>query len=76
MPKRSCSRSRSGVRDRRCSTACGFGLPRVEAHVRYEAPVRMGTTLRVGIDPRIENPRRLRYTFEMSRECRSACSSC
>ena len=45
-----------------------FGLPRVEAHVRYEAPVRMGTTLRVGIDPRIENPRRLRYTFEMSRE--------
>ncbi len=45
-----------------------FGLPRVEAHVRYEAPVRIGTTLRVGIDPRVENPRRLRYAFEMSRE--------
>jgi acyl-CoA thioesterase FadM len=33
-----------------------------------EAPVRIGTTLRVGIDPQVENPRRLRYTFEMSRE--------
>ena len=41
-PKRSCSRPRSGVRDRRCSTSGGFGLPRVEAHIRYEAPVRIG----------------------------------
>lgn len=41
------------------------GLPRVEAHIRYEAPVKMGTLLRIAIDVGLENPRRLRYTFEM-----------
>ena len=45
-----------------------FGMPRVEAHIRYEAPVRMGTTLRVGIDTQLENPRRLRHNFEMTRD--------
>ena len=45
-----------------------FGMPRVEAHIRYEAPVRIGTLLRIGIDARLENPRRLRYGFEMTRE--------
>jgi acyl-CoA thioesterase FadM len=45
-----------------------FGMPRVEAHIRYEAPVRIGTTLRIGIDPQLDNPRRLRYAFEMTRE--------
>ena len=46
----------------------GFGMPRVEAHIRYEAPVRIGTLLRIGIDAQLENPRRLRYGFEMTRE--------
>ena len=45
-----------------------FGMPRVEAHIRYEAPVRIGTLLRIGIDPQLDNPRRLRYTFEMARD--------
>jgi len=40
-------------------------MPRVEAHIRYEAPVRMGTLLRIGIDPRIEHPRRMRHQFEI-----------
>jgi len=44
-----------------------IGLPRVEAHIRYEAPVRIGTLLRIGVEVRIENPRRLRYSFEMTR---------
>jgi YbgC/YbaW family acyl-CoA thioester hydrolase len=43
----------------------GLGMPRVEAHIGYEAPVRIGTLLRVGVDPRIENPRRMRHVFEM-----------
>jgi acyl-CoA thioester hydrolase len=42
-----------------------LGMPRVEAHIRYEAPVRIGSQLRVGIDVGIENPRRLRHSFEM-----------
>jgi acyl-CoA thioester hydrolase len=42
-----------------------FGMPRVEANIRYEAPVRIGSMLRIGIDVGFENPRRLRYTFEM-----------
>jgi acyl-CoA thioester hydrolase len=46
----------------------GFGMPRVEAHIRYEAPVKIGTLLRIGIDSTIENPRRLRHAFEMTRE--------
>jgi acyl-CoA thioesterase FadM len=46
----------------------GFGMPRVEAHIRYDAPVRIGATLRIGIDTTLENPRRLRHTFEMTRE--------
>jgi acyl-CoA thioesterase FadM len=56
-------RSRQSLLD-----GAGFGMPRVEAHVRYDAPVRIGTTLRIGIDTTLENPRRLRHTFEMSRE--------
>lgn len=42
-----------------------FGLPRVEASARYRAPVRAGQLIRIGIAARIENPRRLRYEFEM-----------
>lgn len=42
-----------------------LGIPRVEAHIRYEAPVPIGTLLRIGVDPGVENPRRLRYAFEM-----------
>jgi acyl-CoA thioesterase FadM len=45
-----------------------FGMPRVEAHIRYEAPVRIGVLLRIGIDTTLENPRRLRHTFEMTRD--------
>jgi acyl-CoA thioester hydrolase len=44
-----------------------FGLPRVEAHIRYEAPVAIGTELRIGIATALENPRRIRYRFEMTR---------
>ena len=43
-------------------------MPRVEAYIRYEAPVRIGTLLRVGIDTTLENPRRLRHAFEMTRD--------
>lgn len=43
----------------------GCGMPRVEAHIAYEAPVPVGTRLRIGVESRIENPRRLRHTFEM-----------
>ncbi|MGE3474152.1 MAG: acyl-CoA thioesterase [Vicinamibacterales bacterium] len=53
-------RSRQALLD-----AQGFGMPRVEAHITYQAPVRIGTLLRVGLDVRAENPRRLRHVFEM-----------
>ncbi len=43
----------------------GFSMPRVEAHIRYEAPVRIGTLLRIAVDPGVENPRRIRHAFEM-----------
>lgn len=43
----------------------GFGMPRVEAQIRYEAPVRIGTLLRIGVESRLENPRRMRHVFEM-----------
>jgi acyl-CoA thioesterase FadM len=43
----------------------GAGLPRVEAHIGYEAPVRIGMLLRIAIDAVIEHPRRMRYRFEM-----------
>lgn len=42
-----------------------FGMPRVEAHTRYRAPVRAGETLRIGIASTLENPRRLRHDFTM-----------
>ena len=42
-----------------------FGLPRVEASAKYRAPIRAGQLIRVGIMTRLENPRRLRYEFEM-----------
>ena len=40
-------------------------MPRVEAQIRYEAPVRIGTLLRIGVDPRLENPAGIRHAFEM-----------
>jgi acyl-CoA thioesterase FadM len=43
----------------------GVGLPRVEAHIVYEAPVRIGMLLRIAIDAGFEHPRRMRYAFEM-----------
>ena len=42
-----------------------FAMPRVEASAKYAAPVRPGQLVRIGIAPAIENPRRLRYNFEM-----------
>lgn len=45
-----------------------LGMPRVEAHITYAAPVRIGTCLRVGVDVRVENPRRMRHVFEMDDE--------
>src|SRR5262245_49198940 len=42
-----------------------FAMPRVEASAKYTAPVRAGQLVRIGISPVIENPRRLRYNFEM-----------
>ncbi len=56
-------RSRQSLLDER-----RFGMPRVEAHIRYEAPVPIGTLLRIGVDVQLENPRRLRHVFEMTRE--------
>ena len=46
-------------------TEHGCGMPRVEAHIKYEAPVPIGTLLTIGVESRVENPRRLRHTFEM-----------
>lgn len=43
----------------------GAGIPRVAAHIDYEAPVRIGTVVRVAIDVRLEHSRRVRYAFEM-----------
>ena len=42
-----------------------FGMPRVEANAKYRAPVRAGQLIRIGISATTENPRRLRYDFEM-----------
>lgn len=42
-----------------------FAMPRVEARAKYKAPVRAGQLVRIGIAATIENPRRLRYDFEM-----------
>lgn len=45
-----------------------IGLPRVEAHIRFEAPVPIGALLRVAVAAAVENPRRIRYTFAMTRD--------
>jgi acyl-CoA thioester hydrolase len=45
-----------------------FGMPRVEATITYTAPVRAGQTIRIGISSTLENPRRVRHTFEMRDE--------
>lgn len=42
-----------------------FAMPRVEASAKYTAPVRAGQLVRIGILSALENPRRLRYAFEM-----------
>jgi acyl-CoA thioester hydrolase len=43
----------------------GFGMPRVEASARYQAPVRAGQTIKVGIVSTVENSRRLRHDFQI-----------
>ena len=45
-----------------------FGMPRVEATAKYRAPVQAGQIIRIGIASTLENPRRLRHTFEMRDE--------
>lgn len=45
-----------------------FGMPRVEAHAKYHAPVRPGQTVRIGIRSTLEHARRLRHEFEMRDE--------
>jgi len=45
-----------------------FGMPRVEASAKYRAPVRAGQVVRIGVSSTIENPRRMRYQFEMREE--------
>jgi YbgC/YbaW family acyl-CoA thioester hydrolase len=42
-----------------------FAMPRVEASATYQAPVRPGQLIRIGMSATVENPRRLRYDFEM-----------
>ncbi|HUU34037.1 MAG TPA: hypothetical protein VMW48_08220 [Vicinamibacterales bacterium] len=42
-----------------------FGMPRVEAQINYEAPVKIATCLRIGVEPQLENFRHLRHLFEM-----------
>jgi acyl-CoA thioesterase FadM len=42
-----------------------YAMPRVEASVKYRAPVRAGQVIRIGVRSVIENPRRLRHEFEM-----------
>ena len=42
-----------------------FGMPRVELHTDFHSPARAGEVLRVGVSSRVENPRRIRHTFEI-----------
>lgn len=42
-----------------------FGMPRVEAHVKFRSPARAGQVVRVGISTTVENPRRLHHAFEI-----------
>jgi YbgC/YbaW family acyl-CoA thioester hydrolase len=49
-------------------TQFGFGMPRVELHTTFHAPARAGDMLRVGIHGCIENPRRIRYEFEIRQD--------
>jgi acyl-CoA thioester hydrolase len=42
-----------------------FGMPRVEVQVRFRAPARAGQIVRVGLQTTVENPRRLRHSFEI-----------
>jgi len=43
----------------------GFGMPRVEAEIRYASPARPGETVRIGLDTVIVNPRRMKSTFDV-----------
>lgn len=48
-----------------------FGMPRVEVQTRFFAPARAGEVVRIGLATAVENPRRLRHTFEMREETTS-----
>jgi acyl-CoA thioesterase FadM len=40
-----------------------FGMPRVEASIKFRSPARAGQIVRIGIASTLENPRRLRHDF-------------
>jgi acyl-CoA thioesterase FadM len=49
-----------------------FGMPRVEASAKYRAPIRAGEIIHVGMTATLENPRRIRFEFEMRSEAGAA----
>ena len=42
-----------------------FGMPRVELATKFHSPAKAGQLVRVGLSSRVENPRRIRHTFEI-----------
>jgi len=48
--------------------ALDFGMPRVEVQIKFLAPARAGEIVRVGLASRVENPRRIRHTFEIRQD--------
>lgn len=46
----------------------GFGMPRVSLDTKFFAPARAGDLVRVGLQSEVENPRRIRHTFEIRRD--------
>jgi acyl-CoA thioester hydrolase len=42
-----------------------FGMPRVEATAKYRMPIAAGDLIHIGIASTLENPRRIRHSFEM-----------
>jgi 4-hydroxybenzoyl-CoA thioesterase len=42
-----------------------FGMPRIEVQTKFHAPARAGDLVRIGLESRVENPRRIRHAFEI-----------
>lgn len=45
-----------------------FGMPRVDLQTKFHSPARAGLVIRIGLESRVENPRRIRHGFEMRDE--------